>query len=82
MAERMKPTTARALALLRAADGAWLSGNRLAEVAGYRFGGRLYELRHQYGYDIERRSAPNGNSTDEYRLVARPVQTTLDLVPA
>ena len=56
----MKPSAARALAILRAADGAWLSGNRIAEVAGYRFGGRLHELRHQYGFVIERRSAPNG----------------------
>jgi len=41
----MKPTTAAALALLRSVDGAWLSGNRLAEVAGYRYGGRIHELR-------------------------------------
>ncbi|MCA1572504.1 MAG: hypothetical protein LC798_19830 [Chloroflexi bacterium] len=75
----MKPSTRRALAALRAADGQWLSGNRIADAAGYRFGGRLYELRHQYGYVIERRSAPNGNSTDEYRLVEKPVQQTMEL---
>lgn len=73
----MKPTTKRALLLLRAADGGWVSGNRLGEVAGWRFGGRLYELR-QMGYTIERRSAPNGNSTDEYRLIEpEPQQLTL-----
>ena len=66
----MKPTAKRALALLRSVDGAWISGNRLAEVAGYRFGGRLYELR-AMGHVIERRSAPNGNAVDEYRLVPR-----------
>lgn len=75
----MKPSTRRALELLRSVDGAWLSGNRLAIVAGYRFGGRLHELRHQYGYVIERRSAPNGNSTDEYRLIEKPVQQSMDL---
>ena len=66
----MKPSARRALDLLTAADGAWISGNRIAEVAGYRFGGRLYELRGM-GYVIERRSAPNGNATDEYRLAPR-----------
>ena len=74
----MKPTARRALALLRSVDGAWISGNRLAQVAGYRYGGRLYELR-QAGYIIERRSAPNGSAVDEYRLVEQPVQTTMGL---
>lgn len=75
----MKPTAKRALLLLRAADQGWVSGNRLAEVAGYRFGGRLFELR-QEGYTIERRSAPNGNAVDEYRLIEKPVQQSLELV--
>ena len=66
----MKPSARRALDLLTAADGQWISGNRIAEVAGYRFGGRLYELRGM-GYVIERRSAPNGNAVDEYRLAPR-----------
>ena len=72
----MKPTARRALYVLRAADGAWLSGNRIAEVAGFRFGARLFELRAE-GYTIERRSAPNGNATDEYRLVEKPEQLEL-----
>jgi biotin operon repressor len=74
----LKPSTRRVLDRLRAADGAWVSGNRLADVGGYRFGGRLYELR-QMGYTIERRSAPNGSAVDEYRLVEQPVQQTMDL---
>lgn len=73
----MKPSCARALAVLRAADGAWVSGNRIGEVAGWRFGGRLHELRHVYGYTIERRSAPNGNRTDEYRLIEKPEQLAM-----
>ena len=64
----MKPSAKRALDLLLAAEGGWVSGNRIAEVAGYRFGGRLHELRHAYGYTVERRSAPNGSSVDEYRI--------------
>lgn len=74
----MKPTARRALALLRSTDGAWISGNRIAEVAGYRFGGRLFELR-QAGFRIERRSAPNGSPVDEYRLLEKPVQQSMDL---
>ena len=66
----MKPSARKALDLLTAADGAWISGNRIADVAGYRFGGRLYELR-QMGHVIERRSAPNGSAVDEYRLAPR-----------
>lgn len=73
----MKPSARRLLDLLLSVDGAWLSGNRLAEVAGYRFGGRLYELRHLYGYTVERRSAPNGNAVDEYRIPAVDAQLTL-----
>ncbi len=78
----MKPSAKRALHLLLSVEGAWISGNRIAEVAGYRFGGRLYELRHQYGYNVERRSAPNGNSVDEYRLVVEPKQLSFDEVTA
>jgi len=74
----VKPTTARALALLRSVDGGWLSGNRLAEVAGYRYGGRLYELR-QEGHVIERRPAPNGSHVPDYRLVENE-QLRLDQV--
>ena len=73
----MKPSARRALNLLLSVDGAWISGNRLAEVAGYRFGGRLHELRHQHGYNIERRFAPNGNAVDEYRLVTEPEQQAI-----
>ena len=75
----VKPSAKRALSLLLAAEGGWISGNRIAEVAGYRFGGRLYELRHLYGYNVERRSAPNGNAVDEYRIPAEPEQQTLRL---
>jgi hypothetical protein len=73
----MKPSTARCLARLRQADGGWVSGNRLFEVSGIRFGGRIFELRHDFGFTIDRRSAPNGNATDEYRLVEER-QLTLD----
>lgn len=76
----MKPSAKGALSLLLAAEGGWISGNRIAEVAGYRFGGRLHELRHLYGYNIERRPAPNGSAVDEYRLIAEPVQLTLEQV--
>lgn len=74
----MKPSTRRALALLTSADGAWLSGNRLFEVSGTRYGARLFELR-AMGYVIEKRPAPNGSHVPEYRLVPEPVQQTMGL---
>jgi hypothetical protein len=43
-------------------------GNDLAEVGGFRFGGRIHELRHDYGLTIERRSDPR-SAVDQYRLV-------------
>lgn len=71
----LKPSTQRCLDRLRAADGAWLSGNALADVSGWRFGGRIHELR-QAGYVIERRSSKR-SAVDEYRLVEKPQQLTL-----
>jgi len=76
----MKPSTTRALHLLRSVNGGWLSGNRLAEVAGYRFGARLEELRRLYGVTIERRSSPNGSAVDEYRIPVENEQLRLDQV--
>ena len=63
----MKPSARRVLNVLLAAKGGWVRGRDLAEVGGYRFGGRLYELRHQYGYTIERRSDPR-SAVDQYRV--------------
>lgn len=65
----MKPSTRRCLERLRQAGGGWVSGNRLFEVCGTRYGGRIFELRHEHGLTIERRSAPNGSPVDEYRLI-------------
>ncbi len=73
----MKPTARHALELLRSVDGAWISGNRIAEVAGYRFSARLHELRSVEGFTIERRSSPNGSPVDDYRIVEKPEQLTL-----
>ena len=73
----MKPSTRRCLDRLRA--GGWVSGNALFQVAGTRYGGRIFELRHEYGYTIERRSAPNGSAVDEYRLIEQPEQLSIAL---
>jgi biotin operon repressor len=73
----LKPSAARALARLRQANGAWISGNALAEVSGWRFGGRIHELR-QMGYTIERRSSKR-SAVDEYRLVEQPEQLRIAL---
>lgn len=67
----------RILALLRAAEGGWVSGNRLVEAGGIRYSARIYELRHEDGFDIQRRTAPNGSPVDWYRLAAEPGQLTL-----
>lgn len=75
----MKPSTRKALHLLLSVDGAWVSGNRLFRVAGNRYSARVFELRHEHGYDVQRRSAPNGNNTDEYRIPAEPVQQSMEL---
>ena len=75
----MKPTCKAVLDRLRAADGAWISGNRLFEVGGTRYGARVFELRHLYGHAIERRSARNGSAVDEYRLVTEPEQLRIAL---
>lgn len=74
----MKPSCARVLARLRAAGGAYVRGLDLAspDVGGLRFGGRIHELRHDYGYVIERRSDPK-SAVDQYRLVEKPEQLTL-----
>lgn len=72
----MKPSCKRVLARLRASDGGWVRGNELAEVGGFRFGGRIHELRHDYGYTIERRSDPR-SAVDQYRLVE---ELTLGLI--
>ena len=63
----MKPSTARLAAFLRAHRGEWLSGNRLFEVAGTRYGARLHELAHDHGYAWEKRYV-RGTRVPEYRL--------------
>jgi len=73
----MSPSTRRAYELLKAAEGGWVSGNRLFQVAGTRYGGRLFELRHEYGHVIEKRPAPNGSHVPWYRLVPEDEQLTM-----
>jgi hypothetical protein len=48
--------TAAAACLDALRSGAWVSGNVLFRACGTRYGGRIFELRHDYGYVIERRS--------------------------
>ena len=73
----MKPSTATALAILRAAgpDGVtWLEAFHAG--GGARFPARVHELRHDYGFDIESHPVP-GASWDRYTLTERPVQLTM-----
>jgi biotin operon repressor len=49
--DELKNNAARLLALL--SDGRWHSQQELAEVAGYRCGGRVHDLRRQ-GHRIEK----------------------------
>ena len=65
----------RVLARLQEAHGAWISGIALAEVGGYRFGGRILELR-QDGHVIERRPDPR-SAVHQYRLVEQTEQLEL-----
>ncbi len=71
----MKPSTARCLACLR--GGEWVSGNQLFEVAGTRYGARLFELR-QEGHVIEKRPAPH-SAVPQYRIVEKPEQLKWDV---
>lgn len=65
----MKPSAKRVLDELRLYDGGWVRGAELAAVGGFRFGGRIHELR-QMGYVIERKSDPT-SAVDQYRLVGQ-----------
>jgi hypothetical protein len=63
--------------VLRDHANEWISGNTLvAAGAGYRFGGRIEELR-KAGHTIESRRDPSGAAVWEYRLVIEDSQETL-----
>ncbi len=75
----MKPpdrTNARAriLARLRQTVGHWVPGWELAHVGGWRFGGRIHELRRE-GYAIEGRLMAGDSGMFEYRLAPAPTPT-------
>lgn len=70
----LKPSALLALQRLQAAHGAWISGNDLADAVGWRYGGRLHELK-AAGYDWEKRYV-RGTRVAQYRLV-EPAQLAL-----
>lgn len=74
----LKPSALRCLQRLQEAHGAWISGNALADVAGWRFGGRVMELR-QAGYNVERRPSTTRSAVHEYRLPAVDEQLRIAL---
>lgn len=77
----MKPSCARVLTRLKAANGQWVNGLALAmpDTGGLRFGGRVHELR-QMGYPIEDRPDPSGRTrVHQYRLIEAPVQLRIAL---
>src|SRR5687767_7557434 len=61
-------------------DGRWYSMRQLAEVAGWRYGGRLYDLK-QHGWDHEYRARGTEGELEYrlYRVVPSGMQTTLSL---
>jgi hypothetical protein len=62
-----------AYTVLRENANSWVSGNSLvAAGAGYRFGGRIEELR-KAGHNIESRRDPSGAAVWEYRLIIEDV---------
>jgi hypothetical protein len=65
----VKPTTRRVLKALRDRGQAGATTAQLGEVAGFRFGARLHELR-EAGYVIDTRRERRGSS--RYTLVAEP----------
>lgn len=77
----MKPSCARVLARLRAANGGYVRGIDLAQpdCGGLRFGGRIHELR-QMGYGILDRPDPSGKTrVHQYALPVAPEQQSLRL---
>jgi hypothetical protein len=74
----MKPSTARLLAFLVIHRGEWISGNRLFEVAGTRYGARLFELSHDHGYEWEKRYV-HGTRVPQYRLPLEDEQLRIAL---
>lgn len=59
----MKPTTRNVLLALKAAGSTGATTHDLgqADVGGFRFGGRIYELRHVHGYEIREEREGNGS---------------------
>ena len=77
----MKPSCARVLARLQAAEGRWVPGLALAmpDTGGLRFGGRIHELR-VMGHVIEDRPDPSGRTrVHQYRYVAPARQLEMAL---
>jgi hypothetical protein len=76
----VKPSCARVLHRLQAAEGAWVSGLALytPDVGGLRYGGRIEELR-KAGHNIEGRPDPSRRTRVwQYRYIApEPVQLEL-----
>ena len=70
----------RVLAALMARPNEWISGKALVEAGGgWRYGGRIYELR-QAGHVIEERPDPDKRTAvGQYRIVipTEPVQQSL-----
>ena len=72
----MKPQTRKLHTFLLAHRGEWLSGNRLFEIAGTRYGARLFELAHDHGQTWEKRYV-RGTRVPEYRYPVADEQLTL-----
>ena len=81
MVKHVKPTTRRALELLKSRE--WVHGEALREVAGSRYGARLDELK-PLGYSWEKKRI-KGYAVPFYHLVIEdvaPGQIPLPLVAA
>jgi hypothetical protein len=66
--DRLNGTAQRLLVYLLERKGEWIDNAVLLEVAGFRYGGRLFELKGD-GWLIERRHVEGG--CWQYRLVGR-----------
>jgi hypothetical protein len=74
----MKPSTARLLAFLVIHRGEWISGNRLFEVAGTRYGARLFELPF-VAVVMRQKRYVHGTRVPQYRLPAEDEQLRIAL---
>jgi hypothetical protein len=75
----MKPSTRLVFDEFAASGFGWVHGNDLLRAAGTRYSARLYDLKHDHGWDHEKRPDPR-SSVPWYRIFrSEPEQLSIAL---